>query len=428
MTKVRSAPTIFSTCILMSSRRIVMSLLSLPNEILDYICNDFPKHTYDKANSKALYDLCLTCKNLCEIAQPHLYHGFGDHHGNLQPLWNVLPHKPHLLASIESLVVTLSHDRYVNQTLAMSLLTRAGDLYDSFVGFQASSGELLNVDAWLIEHLLRQLKCVRSLVLDIHRIHAHFKDSPDSSLVLPTYKSFKSLTLYDSQWEESESLDFNDIHHILKACCQLQELTIQTPRAIVVGGGLPQFPRLERLDMCCGGIVQADFRYLVRSCPDLKRFHYSIYHKEPTISPSITAQQLFTVLRGRKHTLLEVAAKVTDCLDDDSTITNGDVIEPVSSLRDFTSLKSLSIGLADLSGLNHAQFIHKLPPQLEELHVGPGEPEDFFDELLGLATIAEKDFPQLRQVTTDGFDEGNEVLDDEVFNAFQEAAVMFEAM
>ncbi|RGP70912.1 aromatic aminotransferase [Fusarium sporotrichioides] len=67
-----------------------MSLLSLPAEILQQICQEFclhckkaPSHKqsyftyadpYTPPEAETLIDLCLTCKSLAHIAQPYLYH------------------------------------------------------------------------------------------------------------------------------------------------------------------------------------------------------------------------------------------------------------------------------------------------------------------------------------------------------------------
>ena len=94
-------------------------------------------------------------------------------------------------------------------------------------------------------------------------------------------------------------------------------------------------------------------------------------------------------------------------------------------MSDFTSLKDLRIAFPDLSRANSPRFIHKLPSQLETLLVWPGQPEQFIDELIKLAKVAKKDFPQLKEITTEQFDEDNEELEDQVYGAFQETDVKF---
>lgn len=152
-----------------------MSLLSLPIELLDMVCQriyDFQARIVHDDETKAVYSLCLTLKRLYRASKPHLYRRI--HTSRVYLLARSIANDSSLTLLTQELHLVLAPDQKYDTGKAYTLLRSRGFVPGSCIRhLHPADQPLISLMLW--EALLTKMCNVTELSSCIDEIPSHIQ-------------------------------------------------------------------------------------------------------------------------------------------------------------------------------------------------------------------------------------------------------------
>ncbi|KAH8894351.1 hypothetical protein GQ53DRAFT_93031 [Thozetella sp. PMI_491] len=385
------------------------SLTSLPVELLMNIvilcCHhcSYNKTFWDHRNPerlqcvKTLYNLSLTCKTLCAIAQPILYH------------------EPRTDAKLRLMLTLVARPDLASQVFDITLdnarrvLLAPNEMELALIQIAAARLGTSLPEPFDKSFTRRFMELLLLLVPNIQEVsyEMEFEDEVSSNLISATgavFSSLKHLYVNHEQTEGGFSLD--KVKHFLIAGPNLEHLALHMCLTVDISLCLEW---VRSLRLSCTILGESDIANIIAACPRLESLYYEsggavaeLYSSPDSIEflPCDLMQALQTRKATLKYLWLDFSGQYRD--------TRYDPIEEdelFSSFADFPVLQVLILPLESLlteerieTSYNSEEVVAMLPKSLQFLGL-VAEPEYEYKEPVALVVAIENDaFPHLEKV------------------------------
>lgn len=434
-----------------------MSLLSLPNELLEQVCqysSGFVWH--ERAQITTLHSLTVSCKALYTICKPYLYSRVQTGTCDMFCFFRTISAD----ANIAALVKEFSISSLGDYDLGKAYTKLHRELPKSCTRYLHPAKKPA-MDLLLLEAIMLRLHNLEELCLCVTSVSesATFFDSrrwrarnlPETQ-VLPMLKKFIVFARDEERHILSQVQKLlpgqTDLHVELESSLSLISLDVDCLLTI------------ENLDLMIEGISEDNFDWLMTSLPNLKRLEYHGGDTEEfddwdDEEEVLRFESMIDTLRSlnKAESLTSLGVHFYQPEDFDEIV---DVRDLMPDLTDFVKLSYLGLDFAalldpksmddtyragtdisdDASSSDSASvfaehiakrtnFLSRLPPSLEKLSIFKSDGR-VIKELRELAKREEHDFPKLKtldMVYYQGHDERLEKAYDAMLSEFKEAHI-----